>query len=111
MAIANSSSKREQSGLIRSPKAALQTTLRALRHRNFRLFFSGQLVSLIGTWMQNTAQGWLVYEMTHSRWLLGLVVAVNSAPMLLFSIWGGSIADRHPKRNIVLWTQASMMVL
>jgi hypothetical protein len=83
---------------------SLRQTFSALRHRNFRLFFSGQLVSLIGTWMQNTAQGWLVYEMTHSRWLLGLVVAVNSAPMLLFSIWGGSIADRHPKRNIVLWT-------
>jgi MFS family permease len=89
----------------------LRQTFSALRHRNFRLFFSGQLVSLIGTWMQNTAQGWLVYEMTHSRWLLGLVTAVNSAPMLLFSIWGGSIADRHSKRNIVLWTQASMMVL
>ncbi len=89
----------------------LRQTFSALRHRNFRLFFSGQLVSLIGTWMQNTAQGWLVYEMTHSRWLLGLVTAVNSAPMLLFSIWGGSIADRLSKRAIVLWTQAAMMVL
>jgi MFS family permease len=89
----------------------LRQTFSALRHRNFRLFFSGQLVSLIGTWMQNTAQGWLVYEMTGSKWLLGLVTAVNSAPMLLFSIWGGSIADRHSKRNIVLWTQSAMMVL
>src|SRR5678816_426848 len=86
-------------------------TFSALRHRNFRLFFSGQLVSLIGTWLQNTAQGWLVYDMTHSRWLLGVVTAVGSAPMLLFSIWGGSIADRHSKRNIVLWTQTSMMFL
>ena len=89
----------------------LRQTFAALRHRNFRLFFGGQLVSLIGTWMQNTAQGWLVYEMTHSRWLLGVVVAVNSAPMLLFSILGGSIADQHAKRNIVLWTQFSMMML
>lgn len=89
----------------------LRQTFSALRHRNFRLFFSGQLVSLIGTWMQNTAQGWLVYEMTHSRWLLGLVTAVNSAPMLVFSIWGGSIADQHSKRNIVMWTQTAMMVL
>jgi MFS family permease len=89
----------------------LRQTFSALRHRNFRLFFSGQLVSLIGTWMQNTAQGWLVYEMTGSKWLLGVVTAVNSAPMLLFSIWGGSIADRHSKRNIVLWTQSSMMML
>src|SRR3954469_6041272 len=89
----------------------LRQTFSALRHRNFRLFFGGQLVSLIGTWLQNTAQGWLVYDMTHSRWLLGVVTAVGSAPMLLFSIWGGSIADRHSKRNIVLWTQISMMVL
>ena len=89
----------------------LRQTFSALKHRNFRLFFSGQLVSLIGTWMQNTAQGWLVYELTHSRWLLGVVTAVNSAPMLFFSIWGGSIADQHSKRNIVLWTQTAMMVL
>jgi MFS family permease len=89
----------------------LRQTFSALRHRNFRLFFSGQLVSLIGTWMQNTAQGWLVYDMTHSRWLLGVVTAVSSLPMLLFSIWGGSIADRHSKRTIVLWTQTAMMIL
>src|SRR5882757_7017872 len=83
----------------------LRQTFSALRHRNFRLFFGGQLVSLIGTWMQNTAQGWLIYDRTHSRWLLGLVTAVGSAPMLLFSIWGGSIAVRHSKRDIVIWTQ------
>src|SRR5438094_2140849 len=86
----------------------LRQTFSALRHRNFRLFFSGQLISLIGTWMQNTAQGWLVYQLTGSKLLLGVVTAVNSAPMLLLSIWGGSIADRHSKRNIVLWTQAAM---
>ena len=89
----------------------LRQTFSALRHRNFRLFFSGQLVSLIGTWMQNTAQGWLVYEITGSKWLLGLVTAVNSAPMLLFSTLGGSIADRYSKRTIVIWTQTAMMVL
>lgn len=85
-------------------------TFSALRHRNFRLFISGQLVSLIGTWLQNTAQGWLVYEITGSKWLLGVVTAVNSAPMLLFSVWGGSAADRHSKRNIVLATQTAMML-
>jgi MFS family permease len=89
----------------------LRQTFSALRHRNFRLFFGGQLVSLIGTWIQNTAQGWLVYEMTHSRWLLGVVTAVSSLPMLLFSIWGGSLADQHAKRTIVLWTQTAMMIL
>jgi MFS family permease len=89
----------------------LRQTFSALKHRNFRLFFSGQLVSLIGTWLQNTAQGWLVYDMTHSPRMLGVVTAVGSAPMLFFSTLGGSIADRHSKRNIVLWTQVSMMIL
>ncbi len=86
-------------------------TFAALKHRNFRLFFFGQLVSLTGTWMQNTAQSWLVYQLTGSKLLLGVVAAVGSAPMLLFSIWGGSVADRHAKRTILLFTQSSMMVL
>src|SRR5437763_5365160 len=88
----------------------LQQTFASLRHRNFRLFFAGQLISLIGTWMQNTAQGWLVYELTGSKLLLGVVAAVGSAPMMLFSVWGGSVADRYPKRQIVLWTQTAMML-
>jgi MFS family permease len=86
-------------------------TFAALRHRNFRLFFFGQLISLIGTWMQNTAQSWLVYDLTKSKLLLGTVAAVSSAPLLLFSLWGGSVADRHPKRTVMLWTQSGMMVL
>ncbi len=83
----------------------------ALKHRNFRLFFIGQLISLTGSWMQNTAQSWLIYQLTGSKLLLGIVAAVSSAPMLLFSIWGGSVADRHPKRTIVLFTQSGMMLL
>src|SRR6266571_204490 len=86
-------------------------TFAALRHRNFRLFFAGQLVSLTGTWMQNTAQGWLVYQLTGSKMLLGVVAAVGSTPMMLFSIWGGSVADRHPKRTVVVLTQSTMMLL
>ena len=86
-------------------------TFAALRHRNFRLFFFGQLISLIGTWMQNTAQSWPVYQLTGSKLLLGIVAAVGSAPMLFFSLWGGSVADRHPKRVVLLWTQSGMMVL
>jgi MFS family permease len=89
----------------------VRRTFASLKHRNFRLFFSGQLISLIGTWMQNTAQGWLVYQLTGSKILLGTVAAVGSAPMLLFSIWGGSVADRHSKRNIVLITQTCAMLL
>ena len=85
-------------------------TFAALKHRNFRLFFIGQLVSLIGSWMQNTAQGWLVYQLTGSKVLLGTVAAVGSLPMLL-SVWGGSLADRYPKRRVILLTQSGMMLL
>jgi MFS family permease len=85
-------------------------TFRALRHRNYRLFFWGQLVSLIGTWMQQTAMSWFVYEITNSKFLLGLVSAVGSAPMMLSSIWGGSLADLYPKRSILVLTQAAQMV-
>ncbi len=85
-------------------------TFRALRHRNYRLFFIGQLVSLIGTWMQTTALSWFVYQSTGSKLLLGLVSAVGSAPMMVFSIWGGSLADIHPKRSILVITQAAQMV-
>jgi MFS family permease len=85
-------------------------TFAALKHRNFRLFFVGQLVSLTGTWMQTTAQGWLVYQLTGSKVLLGTVAAVGSLPLLL-SVWGGSVADRHSKRTVVLFTQSGMMAL
>ncbi len=85
-------------------------TFAALKHRNFRLFFIGQFVSLIGTWMQSTAQGWLVYQLTGSKILLGAVAAVGTLPMLLLSLWGGSVADRHSKRTIVLLTQTGMML-
>jgi MFS family permease len=85
-------------------------TFRALRHRNYRLFFWGQLVSLIGTWMQQTAMSWFVYEITNSKFLLGLVSAVGSAPMVLSSIWGGSLADLYPKRSILVATQSSQML-
>jgi MFS family permease len=88
----------------------LRDTFAALKHRNFRLFFVGQLVSLTGTWMQTTAQGWLVYQLTGSKVLLGTVAAVGSLPMLL-SPWGGSVADRHSKRTVVSCTQTGMMVL
>lgn len=91
-------------------KVSLRDTFRALRHRNYRLFFYGQSVSLIGTWMQQTALSWLVYQITGSKTLLGVVAAVGSAPMILFSLWGGSLADRYPKRRIILCAQAAQMV-
>ncbi len=92
-------------------RLSLRQTFSALKHRNFRLFFIGQSVSLIGTWMQNAAQSWLVYQLTGSKLLLGVVAAVGSAPMLFFSMWGGSLADRHPKRTVLLFTQSGMMIL
>jgi MFS family permease len=77
----------------------------ALRHRNFRVFYFGQLLSLTGTWMQSTAQGWLVLELTNSPLRLGIVTAVTSIPTLLFTLWAGDLADRHDKRRIILIAQ------
>ncbi len=91
-------------------KISLRDTFRALRHRNYRLFFYGQLVSLIGTWMQTTAMSWLVYQITGSKLLLGVVAAVSSAPMIFFSLWGGALADRYPRRAIILCTQTAQMI-
>src|SRR5213595_3224946 len=85
-------------------------TFRALRHRNYRLFFWGQLVSLIGTWMQQTAMSWYVYQITNSKLLLGVVSAVGSAPMMLSSIWVGALADLYQKRSILVATQAAQMI-
>ena len=99
-----------QPGRVVVGGAPWRSTFAALKHRNFRLFITGQLVSLTGSWMQSTAQGWLVYQLTGSKVLLGTVAAVGSLPMLVFSLWGGSLADRHSKRAVVLCTQISMMV-
>jgi MFS family permease len=78
---------------------------RALRHRNFRLFFAGQSVSLVGTWMQTVAQGWLVLELTNSPFYVGLVSALGSLPILLLSLPAGVFADRVNKRGLVIVTQ------
>jgi MFS family permease len=90
---------------------SFRKTFSALKHRNFRLFFTGQLISFTGTWMTTTAQGWLVYQLTGSKALLGVVAAAASAPMLLFSTWGGWIADRYPKRSVIVVTQLCSMCL
>ena len=88
-----------------------RTTVRALNHRNFRLFFSGQLVSLIGTWMQSVAQAWLVYRLTDSVVLLGAVGFAGQIPVFLLSPIGGAIADQHSRHRILLITQSLSMVL
>ncbi|MFZ5428434.1 MAG: MFS transporter [Thermodesulfobacteriota bacterium] len=83
---------------------------RSFRHRNYRLFFWGQLGSLTGTWMQSTAQGWLVYRLTGSSFWLGLVSFCALLPVLLFSLAGGALADRFPKRTILLAVQTAAMI-
>jgi MFS family permease len=89
----------------------LPATLRALQYRNFQLFFGGQLISVIGTWMQNVAQPWLVYKMTGSMVLLGGISFCSQIPIFLLSPLGGIVADRYPRQRIVIATQAASMVL
>jgi MFS family permease len=84
---------------------------RAFHHRNYRLFFGGQAISLVGTWMQQVAQGWLVLQLTGDPFALGLVAAAQFTPVLLFGLFGGLIADQLPKRRVLIVTQAVAMVL
>lgn len=83
----------------------------SLKHRDFRLFWSGQVVSLSGSWMQNMAQGWLVLQITNSHFLLGLVNAIAALPILFFSLVGGAVADKVHKRKLIILTQISSMLL
>jgi len=83
----------------------------ALRHRNFQLYFGGQLISNAGTWMQIIAQGWLVYQLTHSDLTLGIVGFAAALPTLIITPWGGVIVDRVPKRTILMLTQSGAMML
>lgn len=89
----------------------LKSTFAALQHPNYRLWFIGQLVSLIGTWMQSTAQGFLVYDLTHSAAFLGYVSFAAGIPTWILTLYGGVIADRISKRNLLIITQGTMMVL
>jgi len=87
------------------------STFSAMRHRNFRLYFGGQLISNIGTWMQIIAQGWVVYQIGHSALTLGLVAFASALPVLIVSPWAGVIVDRVSRRNLLIMTQASAMLL
>src|SRR5579863_6662927 len=92
-------------------RAVTSRTLRALRHRNFQLFFTGQLISLIGTWMQSVAQSWLVYRLTGSSALLGLVAFAGQIPIFLMSPIAGYAADRMNRHRLVIATQVTSMIL
>src|SRR2546426_1877343 len=91
-------------------REALSGCFRALRHHNFRLYWSGQLVSLVGTWMQSVAQGWLMHRLTSSAFMLGLLGFVQFLPVLLFSLSAGVIVDRVDKRRLLILTQTSALV-
>ncbi len=90
---------------------ALSNGGRAFKHRNYRLFFGGQLVSLVGTWMQQVAQAWLVLQLTHDPLILGLTTALTFLPVLVLGLFGGILADALPKRRTLMVTQAVQMTL
>jgi MFS family permease len=94
-----------------SNKPSWQKTFASLKHRNYRLWFWGQMVSLFGTWMQMTAQGFLVFELTRSPAFLGYVGFASGVPSWLLSAYGGVVADRIPRRRLLIITQIVMMVL
>lgn len=91
-------------------KSALRFLMRALAHKNYRLFFGGQSLSLIGTWMQQIAMSWLVYRMTDSAFLLGLVGFTGQVPTVIFSPFAGVFADRLNRRNLLIATQTFSML-
>ena len=91
----------------RSALGLLSGTFRSLRHRNYRLFFFGQLISMIGTWLQNTALSWLVWSITHDSMTMGLMSFLGSIPVLFLTVYAGTLADERPKRTILIMTQVA----
>lgn len=98
-------------GLDEAGSSISTSRFRALKHRNFQLFIGGQLVSLCGTWIQNAAQLWLVYRLTHSAALLGILGFANQVPMLFLSSIGGYVGDRYSRHKGVIGTQTVSMLL
>src|SRR6185369_8734556 len=86
------------------------TTFNAFRSRNYRLYFTGQSISLIGTWMQKTAVSWVVYSLTHSKFMLGLTLFATMFPSFVFSFLGGVVADRYDRYKVLLTTQVVSMI-
>jgi MFS family permease len=110
--VSESDSERETLAII-TPQQSGKGLLKAftsLRHRNYRLYWFGQLISLMGTYMQTIGQAWLVLQLTHSAFQLGLVGALQYLPVLLFSLFGGVFADRWHKRRVLLVTQSASMI-
>jgi len=101
----------EKSDTRNSSPSRWDATLRALRHRNFQLFFGGQIISLTGTWMQSVAQAWLVYSITKSSFLLGAVGFASQIPVFLLAPLGGAAADRINRHRLIIATQTASMIL
>jgi len=91
-------------------EAARRYGFGALAHRNFRLFFIGQGISLVGTWMQNVGEGWLILTLTNSPFYVGLTAALSSLGVLLFSLYAGVVADRVDKRRVIIFMQLAFMI-
>src|SRR5688572_2687999 len=91
--------------------ARLETFASLRKHSNFRHYWIGALISNIGTWTQTVAQGWLVYQLTGSAAMLGWLGFAQSAPFLLFALYGGVLADRFERRRLMIWTQSGMMLV
>src|ERR1700684_1857756 len=85
-------------------------TFRAFKSRNYRLYFTGQSVSLIGTWMQKTAVSWVIYTLTHSTFMLGLTLFASQFPSFIFSLWGGVVSDRYNRFKVLLTTQVASLL-
>jgi MFS family permease len=98
-------------GFFRNLSSNLRLTFAALQYPNYRLWFAGQLVSMVGTWMQNTAQGFLIFQLTNSPAYLGYVAFAAGLPSWLFTLYGGVVADRISRRKLLIITQFSMLVL
>jgi MFS family permease len=92
-------------------RSSLYSKFPALQHRNYRLYFYGQLISFTGSWLQGVAQGWLTYQLTHSAFWLGIVTAVSTLPVLFLSLFGGFLVDKYDRRKILLLTQSASLIL
>ena len=106
----SSLSRRPGSAAGTAARSAGRNTFLLLRHRNFRLFLFGLVISQTGSWMENATLQWLSYQLTGSTVLLGEVAAAGTAPMVIFSMWGGWVADHYSKRTILLITQIAWTV-
>jgi len=92
-------------------KAKLLAAFPPFAHRSFRLYFVGQIISMIGTWLEIVAQGWLVFDMTGSAFWVGVAAAASTIPTLLLSLFGGMLVDRYPRKAVLLWSQVLLMLL